>query len=105
MADTVIEHQILSMLILIRKPVIVLLSEKLLINPSGQTDPLVINRTLTLVPWMVSQDIYLREQFLSRLPILSPTQGERALYQTTSHPGRNGLPSVIEGWLILFNVL
>ena len=39
--------QILSMLI--RKPVILPLSEKLLTNPSGQTHPLVTNQIFTLV--------------------------------------------------------
>ena len=42
---------------LIRKPVILPSSEKLLTNPSGQTHPLVTNQTLTLVAWMVSGDI------------------------------------------------
>ena len=55
LADTVVVPQILTMLI--RKPVIFLLSEKLLTNPSGKTHPLVINETLTLVAWMVSRDI------------------------------------------------
>ena len=53
--------QILSMLI--RKSVILPLSEKLLSNPSGQTHPLVTNQTLTLVAWMVSGDICLRKEF------------------------------------------
>ena len=55
--------QILSMLI--RKPVILPLSEKLLSNSSGETHPLVTNETLTLVAWMVSGDICLRKEFLS----------------------------------------
>ena len=90
---------------LIRKAVILPLSEKLLSNPSGQTDPLVTNQTLTLVAWMVSEDICLRKEFLSRQPILSPIQGDRVFYQVTSRPGRSGLAGVIEGRLIHFNVL
>ena len=86
--------QILSMLI--RKPVIRPLSEKLIINPSGQTHPLAINQIFTLVAWMVSGDICLRKKFLSRQPILSPIQGDRVLYQVTSHSGRSGLAGVIE---------
>ena len=39
--------QVLSLLI--RKPVNLPLSEKLLTNPSGQSHPLVTNQTLTLV--------------------------------------------------------
>ena len=95
--------QILSMLI--RKPVILPLSEKLLTNPSGQTHPLVTSQTLTLVAWMVSGDIYLRKEFLSREPILSSIQGKRVLYQVASRPGRSGLAGVIEGRLIHFDLL
>ena len=51
---------------------------------------------------MVSGDIFLRKEFLSRQPILSPIRGERVLYQVTSRPGRSGLGGVIEGWLIHF---
>ena len=90
---------------LIRKPVILPLSEKLLSNSSGETHPLVTNETFTLVAWMVSGDICLRKEFLSRQPILSPIQGDRVLYQVTSRPGRSGLADVIEGWLIHFDVL
>ena len=74
--------QILSMLI--RKPVILPLSEKLLTNPSRQTHPLVTSQTLILVAWMVSGDIYLRKEFLSWQPILSPIKGDRVLYQVAS---------------------
>ena len=88
---------------LIRKPVILPLSEKLLSKPSGQTHPLVTNQTLTLVAWMVSGNICL--EFLPRQPILSAIQGDRVLYQVTSRPRRSGLPGVIEGWLIHFDVL
>ena len=90
---------------LIRKPVILPLSEKLLSNSSGETHPLVTNETFTLVAWMVSGDICLRKEFLSRQPILSPIQGDRVLYQVTSRPGRSGLAGVIEGRLIHFDVL
>ena len=90
---------------LVRKPVILSLSEKLLTNPSGQTHPLVINQIVTLVAWMVSEGICSRQQFLSGQPILSPIQGNRVLYQFTSRPGRNGLAGVIKGRLIHFNGL
>ena len=86
--------QILSMLI--RKPVIRPLSEKLTTNPSAQTHPLAINQIFILVAWMVSGDICLRKKFLSRQPILSPIQGDRVLYQVTSRSGRSGLAGVIE---------
>ena len=68
--------QMLSMLI--RKPVICPLSEKLITNPSGQTHPLVIHQILTLVAWIVSGDICLRKNFQSRQPILSPIQGDKS---------------------------
>ena len=88
--------QILNMLI--RKLVILPLSEKLLTR-------FVTNQTLTLVAWMASGDICLRKEFLSRQPILSPTQGDRVQYQITSRPGRSGLAGVIGGRLIHFDVL
>ena len=88
--------QILNMLI--RKLVILPLSEKLLTR-------FVTNQTLTLVAWMVSGDICLRKEFLSRQPILSPTQGDRVHYQITTRPGRSGLAGVIGGQLIHSDVL
>ena len=78
-----------------------ILSTIVLTNPPGQTHPLVINQTLTLVACMVSGDIYLRKEFLSRQPILFPIQGDRVHYQVTSVPERSGLAGMIEGRLTI----
>ena len=94
--------QVLSMLI--RKPVILPLSEKLLSNPSGQTHPLVTNQTPTLVAWIVSGDSCFRKDFLLRQSILSPIQGDRVLYQVTIRPGSD-LAGMIKGQSIHFDVL
>ena len=85
---------------LIRKSVIFPLSEKLLTNPSGQTHPLVINQTLTLVAFRG----HLFEKRISVKAANLISNSRRQSLSGYEWPWKKW-SGVIEGRLIHFDVL
>ena len=67
----------------IKSPLLLPCGEDLLKNPKGEIHPLVQNRTLKLVIWMVCR----RREFQRQLPTLSPSQEDQVLMQIMSRPG------------------
>ena len=66
----------------------------LLKDPAGNLNPLVMQNSLRLVVWTVSDRTYLQNEYQKGLPTLSQTIGE---YLQWSQLGRSGVAGVLNG--------
>ena len=89
----------------IKSPILLPWRKDLLKNPKGGIHPVVQNRTLKLVAWMVSGLDCRRSEFQRQLPTLSPGQEDHILMQIMRRPRESGLAGVPEGKLIHFLVI
>ena len=89
----------------IKSPILLLCRRDFLKNHKGEILPLVQNRTLQLVAWMVSELDCRRREFQRQLPTLSPGQEDQILMQIMSQPGQSRLGGVLEGKLSDFVVV
>ena len=89
----------------IQQPILLTWRRDLLNNPKGEIHPLVLNKTLKLVVWMVSGLDYKRTGFQGRFPTLSLNQEDQVLTQIMNRPGVNELAGVLKGKLIHFVVI
>ena len=71
----------------------------LLVNPWGQTHPLIDNQTKFLAIWHVSSDQSQEETFHKGLPISYWHLGGQAQTQFITQPGLNGIAGVPQGKL------
>ena len=86
-----------------RQPVLLPPLEKILMSPSQQPHPLVLQGSLQLGAWMVSGKTSLQKEFQSKLLSYSaPTPGARELRGLTIAPGHSGVAGVIREKLIHF---
>ena len=79
---------------LIRRPILIPSSTTLLVDPKGNSHPLVLNKTLISVAWQVSGRDYLSREFLRKQPSLLPSKEGKVLWEITNRPGRSGLAGV-----------
>ena len=84
----------------ITEPLLLPQSQELLVDPKGQVHPLVLNKTLKLMAWKISEKTWLRKEFQTWLPILSQIPEDQALQLITCRPGKNWLASVVKDRLI-----
>ena len=80
----------------IKSPIFLPWRKDLLKNSKGQIHPLLQNRDLELVAWMVSGLDCRRREFQRQLPTLSPGQEDRILMQIMSWPGESGLVGILQ---------
>ena len=86
-----------------RQPVLLPPLKDILMSPSQQPHPLVLQGSLQLAAWMVSGKTSLQKEFQSKLLSYSaPTPGARELRALTIAPGHNGVAGVIREKLIHF---
>ena len=83
-------------------PVLLLMSNNLLLGPQGEIHPLILNTTLQLAAWHVSNAPCSRRAFVQTLPSSSWQLGGQAQTQFITPPGRNGIAGVSDGRLIHF---
>ena len=74
----------------------------LLLSPRGERHPLLLNETLSLAAWHVSNSPCNRRAFLQTLPGSSWQHGGQAQAQFITLPGKNGIAGVTAGKLIHF---
>ena len=77
-------------------------SNSLLLGPQGKMHPLIVNKTLQLAAWHVSNAPCSRRAFVQTLPSSSWQLGSQAQTQIITPPGRNGIAGVSDGRLIYF---
>ena len=77
----------------------------LLRNPQGETHSLLQNQTMRLAAWIITEKIWLRNQFQKGLQTLSFDKEESILTQIIVFPGISGLAGEIKRKLIHLNVL
>ena len=80
----------------IKSPIFLPWRKDLLKNSEGQIHPLLQNRDLELVAWIVSGLDCRRREFQRQLPTLSPGQEDRILMQIMSWPGESGLVGILQ---------
>jgi len=89
----------------IENPILITPQLNLLKNPAGETHPLVKNKTLRLVVWVVSGVDWRRREYQKGLPVLSQQADENQLFQLTHRPGVSRLAGVVNKRLIRFAVV
>ena len=68
----------------VTEPLLLPQSQELLVDPKGQVNPLVLNKTLKLMSWKMSGKTWLEKEFQTRLPILSQILEDQALQLITN---------------------
>ena len=74
-------------------------------KPQGEVHPLIANRTLRLVVWIISGKDYLRREFQKQLLNLLQVQDENVQSQITICPEQCGLAGVTKSRLMHFDVM
>ena len=90
---------------LVEIPVLLPLSDSLLLDPFNQPHPLVLSHALKLAAWMVSGKDSLRQEFRNRLLASSLQAGARVSTLHTNLPGPDGSAGVSRGVWIPFQHL
>ena len=83
-------------------PVLLPHSHQILVSPSGQVHPLVMNSSLQLAAWKVSGDLCRLKEFQKKLLISFPSHGDNRQKSRIPQPGRNGWAGVRNGIWIRF---
>ena len=91
--------------LVIADPLLIRSNKDILRDASGDTHPLLKNRTLQLVAWLISGCQDTQERYQKRLQPLSSTQKQRAHEIVTNQPGKSLIAGVVQGKLIPFHVL
>ena len=90
---------------LVDPPILLPQFPNLLSNPRGELHPLLVNKTLILAAWLVSNDQSRQREFQIGLPSLSLHLGDQAQIPFTIQPGISGIAGVVSGKSIHFSPL
>ena len=90
---------------LVDPPILLPQFPNLLSNPRGELHPPLVNKTLFLAAWLVSNNQFRQREFQIRLPSLSSHLGDQAQIPFTTQSGFSGIAGVVSGKLIHFSPL
>ena len=80
-----------------KKPTTPTSTQDLLKDPAGKLNPIVMQNSLRLVVWTISDRTYLQKEYHKGLPTLLQTIDEHLQLSITSQLGRSGVASVLNG--------
>ena len=89
----------------IKNPLLIPKKKNLLLNPIQEEHPLVKTQALQLVAWTLSGDSSLQREYLAKVQLLSQLPDERVHFLITNRPGESRAAGVVDGKLILSDVL
>ena len=81
----------------VKNPLLLPALKELLKDPAGKVNPLVIQNSLVLVAWTISDRTYLQKEYRKGLLTLSQTMGEHLQPSIASQLGRSGVAGVLNG--------
>ena len=81
----------------VKDPLLLPALKELLKDPAGKLNPLVIQNSLVLVAWTISDRTYLQKEYRKELLTLSQTMGEHLQPNIASQLGRSGVAGVLNG--------
>lgn len=84
----------------VAKPLLLPCYPKWLTDNLGNPHPLTVNRTLKLMPWLVSGNAWRQNEFQSGLQTLSHTAEERVQHLIVNRPRESGYAGMIKENLI-----
>ena len=84
-----------------KKPTTPTSTQDLLKDPTGKLNPIVMQNSLRLVAWTISDRTYLQKEYHKGFPTLLQTIDEHLQSSITSQLGRSGVAGVLNGRYLL----
>ena len=89
----------------IQDPLLLPNHKGLLVNPRREHHPLLMNGTMKLAAWLISENRGEQGRYQQQLPLLSRMPDQLALGKITSRPGESFVAGVVANRLIQFHAI